>query len=68
MLRTGFEDGCYEHIPLVKSGEDNLGIQLKKMVIKGPVPTPYTIVQHSLRLTCRKRRMASSSLMFLSRA
>ena len=23
MLCTGFEDGCYEHIPLVKSGEDN---------------------------------------------
>ena len=23
MLRTGFEDGCYEHIPQVKSGEDN---------------------------------------------
>ena len=22
-LRTVFEDGCYEHIPLVKSGEDN---------------------------------------------
>ena len=23
MLCTGFEDGCYEHIPLDKSGEDN---------------------------------------------
>ena len=23
MLRTGFEDACYGHIPLVKSGEDN---------------------------------------------
>ena len=23
MLRTGFEDGCYEHIRLVKLGEDN---------------------------------------------
>ena len=22
-LRTVFENGCYEHIPLVKSGEDN---------------------------------------------
>ena len=23
MLRTGFEDTCYELVPLVKSGEDN---------------------------------------------
>ena len=23
VLRTGFEDACYEHILLVKSGEDN---------------------------------------------
>ena len=23
MLRTGFEDACYEHIPLIESGEDN---------------------------------------------
>ena len=23
MLRTGFEGGCYEHIPPDKSGEDN---------------------------------------------
>ncbi|RMX47906.1 hypothetical protein pdam_00010622 [Pocillopora damicornis] len=23
MLRTGFEDGCYEHKPRVKSGKDN---------------------------------------------
>ena len=23
MLCTGFEDGCYEHIPLDNSGEDN---------------------------------------------
>ena len=30
VLRTGFEDACYEHILLVKSGEDNQLIQLKK--------------------------------------
>ena len=23
MLCTSFKDGCYEHIPIVKSGEDN---------------------------------------------
>ena len=23
VLRTGFDDACYEHISLVKSGEDN---------------------------------------------
>ena len=23
MLRTGFEDGCYEHVPPDKSREDN---------------------------------------------
>ena len=31
MLRTGFEDSCYEHIPLAKSGEDNRWIQLKEV-------------------------------------
>ena len=30
VLRTGFEDACYEHILLVKSREDNQWIQLKK--------------------------------------
>ena len=45
---------------LVKSGEDNQRIQLKRMLIKKPVPTPYTIVQHSFRLTFRKPRIVSS--------
>ena len=35
-------------------GEDNQRIQLKRMLIKVPVPTPQTIVQHYFRLTCRK--------------
>ena len=26
MLRFGFEDGCHEHIPLVKSGELRLPV------------------------------------------
>ena len=39
MLRTGSEGGCYEHIPLDKSGEDNQRIKLKRMPIKEPVPT-----------------------------
>ena len=39
MLRTGSEGGCYEHIPLDKSGEDNQRIQLKRMLTKEPVPT-----------------------------
>ena len=30
VLPTDFDDACYEHIPLVKSGEDNQRIQLKK--------------------------------------
>ena len=55
MLHTGFEDACYEHISLLKSGEDNQWIQLKIMLIKAPVPAPYTIFQHSFRLTFRKR-------------
>ena len=33
------------------------------MQIRGPVPPPYTIVQHSFWLTFRKRRMVSSSLL-----
>ena len=49
MPRTGFEDACNEHIALVKSGEDNQWIQLRRMLIKEPVFTPYTIVQHSFR-------------------
>ena len=39
MLRTGSEGGCYKHIPLDKPGEDNQRIQLKRMLIKEPVPT-----------------------------
>ena len=53
MLCTGFKDACYEYIPLVKSGEDNQRIQLKRMLIKGPLPTPYTTVPHSFQLTFR---------------
>ena len=68
MLRNGFKDGCFQHIPQVKSGEDNQWIQLKRMLITGPVPTPCTIVQHSFRLTFRKRRMVSSLSLFISRA
>ena len=49
------ENGCYEHIPLVKSGEGKQWIQLKRMLIKGLVPTPNTIVQHFFRLAFRKR-------------
>ena len=26
MLRFGFEDGCHEHMPLVKSGELRLAV------------------------------------------
>ena len=43
MLCNGLEDGYYEHIPQVKSGKDNQWIQLKIILIKGPVPTPYTV-------------------------
>ena len=33
------------------------------MLIRGPVPIPYTIFQHSFQLTFRKRRMVSSLLL-----
>ena len=50
-------------------GEDNQRIQLKRMLIKVPVPTPQTIVQRYFRLTGRKWRMVSSLLFrFISRA
>ena len=39
ILRTGSEGGCYKRIPLDKPGEDNQRIQLKRMLIKEPVPT-----------------------------
>ena len=59
LLRT--EDGCYEHKPLVKSRGRYKPINSAKiMLIKGPVPTPYTIVQHSFRVKFRMRRMVSS--------
>ena len=64
MLCIGFEDACHEHIALTKLGEDNQSIQL----IKGPVPTAYTIVPRSFQLTFRKRRMVRFSLLFMSRA
>ena len=41
-------------------------ILLKTLPIKGPVPTPNMIVQHSFRLAFRKRRMVSSLLLFIS--
>ena len=56
-LRTGFEDGCYKHVPPAKSGEDGQWIQLKRMLIEGPVYTPYTIFPHSFQLTFRMRIM-----------
>ena len=68
MLRTSFEDACYENIALAKSGEGNRRIQLKRMLIKWPVPTPNTNVPHSFQLTFRKRRMVRFSLLFISRA
>ena len=37
------------------------------MLIKGPIPTPNTIVRHSFRLTFRKQRMVNFSLLFNSR-
>ena len=55
MLRTGFEDGCYEHKPRVKSGKDNQWILLKRMLIKGPVPTPYTIIFSSADISQAKK-------------
>ena len=39
----------------------------KRRLIKEPVPTPETIVEHYFRLTCRKRRMVSSSLLIIPR-
>ena len=55
MLRTGFEDGFYEHKPRVKSGKDNQWILLKRMLIKGPVPTPYTIIFSSADISQAKK-------------
>ena len=53
---------------IIEPAEDNQWIQLKIMPIKGPVPTPYTIVQHSFRLTFRMRRKVISSLLFIPHA
>ena len=62
-----FRRRSLRHISLVKSQEDNQWIQLKRALIKGPVPTPYTI-KHSFRLTFRERRTVSSLMLFISRA
>ena len=53
------------YVPFVESGEDNPWIQLTRILIKGPVPTPYTIVQHPFLLTFSKRRMVNT-LLFVS--
>ena len=68
VLRAGFEDACYEHIPPVKSGKINQRIQVKRMLIKGSVPTLYTIVPHSFRMTFRKLRVVRFLLLFIARA
>ena len=56
-----FEDGCYEYMSLIKSGEDGQWIQLKRKLITGPVPTPDTIVSHSFPLPFCKRTMVSGT-------
>ena len=38
MLRTGFEDGCYEHVPPDKSREDNQWIKLKECCLRNLFP------------------------------
>ena len=53
MLRTSFEDACFEHTSLVKWGEDNQWIQLKRMLIKAGflleagsrIPAPFYFEQ-----------------------
>lgn len=56
------EDGCYEYMSLIKSGGDGQsGIQLKRKLITGPVPTPDTIVSHSFPLPFCKRTMVSGT-------
>ena len=40
----------------------------KKKLIQGPVPTPYTIVPHSVWLTFHRRRMVRFKLLYISRA
>ena len=60
-VRFDFEDGCHEHIPLVKSGELRLPVNsAKKNTDKGAYPTSDTIKPHSFRLTLRWRRMVTS--------
>ena len=68
-LRFGFEDGCHEHMPLVKSGELRLPVNsAKKNTDEGAYPTSDTIKPHSFRLTLRRRRMVSCSMLLISRA
>ena len=65
MLHASFEDACYEHVPLVKSGEDNQS-QLKRVLIKQPVPTLYMIVPHSFLLTFCKQRIVLFLLLIIA--
>ena len=65
VLHASFEDACYEHVPLVKSGEDNQS-QLKRVLIKQPVPTLYTIVPHSFQLTFCKQRIVLFLLLIIA--
>ena len=69
MLRFGFEDGSHEHMPLIKSGELRLPVNsAEKKADYGAYSTSDTIKPHSFRLTLRKRKMVSFSMLLISRA
>ncbi|KAK2548287.1 hypothetical protein P5673_031519 [Acropora cervicornis] len=51
-----FDDCCFEHKPLSLMDATGEAIELKKRLIKGPVPTRTDVVPYTSPLTDRKRR------------
>ena len=54
-----FDDSCFEHKPVSLMDGTGQGIELKKRLIKGSVPTRATVVPYTSPLTERKRRRVS---------
>ena len=56
-----FDEKCFESKPvLFTSADTGKAIHPKRYLIKGSVPTRYTVVPHSSPLTSRKRRVVSN--------
>lgn len=54
-----FAEDCFEHKPVFLTDGSGEAMELKKLLIKGSVPTKDTVVPTTSPLTARKRRRVS---------